>query len=176
MKLCLSLQGCLIVSNNDAIESLMTLICLHLKECMFPLKEKVSLQTVYFIVLLQSHMLTTALISLSRHVRGIVSREAVEREIHSTSVAEKSIPDCDFDLHVIGQVAHVVTNPFLECTDAGSLAHDLSKPPAKSASTKNSNPLPTSSARVRPSSNVPSKHFPIRLVKNVLCRQISIVK
>ena len=95
---------------------------------------------------------------------GIASRKAVERAMHSVSIVEKNISDCNFDFHTMGKPAHFITNPVLECTDMGSSAHDLSKLSANLVSANISNPLLKSGTHVRNSSSVPRNYFPIRLI------------
>ena len=90
-----------------------------------------SSKTAHFIVLTQSFMFIAGMISLSKCTRGIPSRNAYESETCFASAVDKAIYDCSFDFYVMGKPACFIANPFLEYTDLGSSAHDLSNPPAK---------------------------------------------
>ena len=124
-------------------------------------------KTAHFIVLLQSHMIMNARISLSRCTSVIASHKVVEREMYSASVVDKNVSDYDYYFNVMGKLACFITNAILEHTNAGSSAHNLSKRPAKLMSEKIPNPLLTSGTQIRTSSAVPRKYFTVHLILSV---------
>lgn len=116
----------------------------------------------YFVVLLHYSVSIAMLISLNKRIIRIVSHNDMDKAKYSASDVERAISVRSFDFHAIGQSACLMINRVLENASSGSSALALSNPPAKSTSTKISNPLASSGSYAKPSSAVPNNYLPIR--------------
>ena len=81
-----------------------------------------SSNTVHFMIPSQDGMSITAPISVRKCIVGIVSHNAVDKDMRFVSAVDKSILVCSLDFQMIAHPVGFVTNPVLEHADVGSLA------------------------------------------------------
>ena len=116
---------------------------------------------VHFITSLQDGTSITAPISLRKCVIGVVSLNAVDNAIHSSSAVDKAISVCSLDSQMMGHIEHLITHPIMKYSDVGSSEFVVLNLPSKFASTSTSKPLSRFGSHVNPSSLVHSNNVPI---------------
>ena len=88
-----------------------------------------SSNAVHFMILSQNGMSITAHVSFMKCDVGIVSLNAVDKAMHSTSAVDEEISVCVFYFQMMGHPECFIENPILERADSRSSSFAALKPP-----------------------------------------------